>query len=77
MNFISLFKADESRLGGVVYSMFATGPKVHGLMPGRGYGYLRAIKIRSTLSFGWKVKREAPCREILRHVEDPLAYLRY
>jgi hypothetical protein len=39
-----------SRLGGVVVSVLATGPKVCGFEPGQGDGFLRAIKIRSTLS---------------------------
>jgi hypothetical protein len=41
------------RHGGVVVSVFATGHKSRGFKPGRGDGFLRAIKIRSTLSFGW------------------------
>jgi hypothetical protein len=44
----------------VVVSVLATGPKVRGFEPGKGYGFLRAIKIRSTPSFGWEVKREGP-----------------
>jgi hypothetical protein len=66
-----------SRLGGVVVSVLATGSKGCRFKHGRGDEYLRAIKIRSTPSFGWEVKPEAPCREILRHVEDPLTYQRY
>jgi hypothetical protein len=42
---------NRSRLGGVVVSVLATGPKVCGLEPGQGDGFLRAIKIRSTPSF--------------------------
>jgi hypothetical protein len=37
-----------SRLGGVVFSVLATGPKGSGFKPGQGDGFLRAIKIRST-----------------------------
>jgi hypothetical protein len=37
-------------------------------------GFLRAIKIRSTPFFGWKVKPVVPCRKILRHVKDILKY---
>jgi hypothetical protein len=37
---------------------------------------LRVIKIRSTPSFGWEVNQEVPCLKILRHVKDPLRYLR-
>jgi hypothetical protein len=53
-------------------SVLATRPKVRGIKPGRDDGFLRAIKIRSTLSFGEKVKPEAPCRKILRHVKNHL-----
>jgi hypothetical protein len=35
--------------------VFATGLKVCGFEPGQGDGFLRAVKIRSTLSFGWEV----------------------
>jgi hypothetical protein len=65
------------RLDGVVVSVLATGPKGRGFKPGRGDGFLRAIKIRSAPSFGWEVKPEVPCRKILRHVKDPLRYFRY
>jgi hypothetical protein len=58
------------RLGGVVVSVLATGPKVCEFEPGQGDGFLRAIKIRSTPSFGWEVKPEVPCRKILRHVRS-------
>jgi hypothetical protein len=50
----------KSRLGGVVVSVTVTGPKGSGFEPGQGHGFLRAIKIRSTLSFGWEVKPEGP-----------------
>jgi hypothetical protein len=36
-----------------------------------GNGFLRAIKIRSTPSFGEEVKPKAPFRKILRHIKDP------
>jgi hypothetical protein len=55
-------------------SVIATGPKGRGFKPGRDDGLLRAIKIRSTSSFGWEVKPEVPCRKTLRHVKDSLAY---
>jgi hypothetical protein len=37
-------------------------------------GFLRAIKVRSTTSFGGKVKPACPCdnTSILRHVKEPL-----
>jgi hypothetical protein len=41
-----------SRLGGVAVSVLATGPKGRRLKPGQGDGFLMAIKIRSTPSFG-------------------------
>jgi hypothetical protein len=55
--------AVTSRLGGVVISVLATGPK--------GRGFKPTIKICSIPSFGWEVKLEAPCRKILRHVKEP------
>jgi hypothetical protein len=42
----------QSRLGGVVVSVLATGPKDRGFKSGRGNGFLRAIITRSTPSFG-------------------------
>jgi hypothetical protein len=60
------------RLSGVVVSVLATGLKGRGFKPGRGDGFLRAIKIRSTPSFGWEVKPKFPCRKILLHVKDIL-----
>jgi hypothetical protein len=66
-----------SRLSGVVVSVVANGPKGRGFKPGRGGGFLRAVKIRSTTSFGWEVKPEVHCRKILRHVKETLTYLRY
>jgi hypothetical protein len=66
-----------SRLGDIVVSVLATGPKGGCFKPGRGDGFLRAITIRSTPSFGWEVKPEVPCRKILRQVKDSLRYLRH
>jgi hypothetical protein len=48
-----------SFLGGVMVGVLAIRPKVRGFKPGQGVGFLRAIKIRSTPSFGWEVKPEA------------------
>jgi hypothetical protein len=48
------------RLGGVVVSALATGPKDCGSEPGKGDGFLRAINIRTHLPFGWEVKPEGP-----------------
>jgi hypothetical protein len=69
--------AMKSRLSGVVVSVLATGPKGRGFKPGRGDGFLKAIKIQSTPSFGGEVKPEVPCHKILRHVKYPLRYFRY
>jgi hypothetical protein len=55
-----------------VVSVLATGPKVFGFEPGQGDGFLRAIKIRSTPSFGWEAKPEVPRHKILRHVKELL-----
>jgi hypothetical protein len=64
-----LTRGPFSRLSGVLVSVFATGPKSRSLKYIQGDGFLRAIKIRSTLSFGWEIKSEAPCRKILQHVK--------
>jgi hypothetical protein len=69
--------AFSGRLGGVVFGALSTGPKGRGFKPGRGDGFLRAIKIRSTPSFVWEVKPDVPCRKISRHVKNPLRYFRY
>jgi hypothetical protein len=70
-------KLHIGRLGGVVVNVLATGPKGRGFKHGRSDGFITAIQIRSTPSFGWEVKPEVPCRKILRHVKDPLRYFRY
>jgi hypothetical protein len=57
----------ESRLGGAI---LAIGPNVRGLKPGRDDGFLGAIKIRSTTSFGGEVKPSTPFHKILRHVKE-------
>jgi hypothetical protein len=62
----------SGRLGGVVGSVLATVPKGCGFEPGQGDGLLSAIKIRSTPSFGFKIKPEVPCPKILRHVKHLL-----
>jgi hypothetical protein len=59
-----------SPLSGVVDSVLSTGPKVRELKHGRNNGFLTAIKIHITPSFGWDIKPEAPCRKILEHVTD-------
>jgi hypothetical protein len=61
------------RLGSIIVSVLAIGPKVRGFKPAEATEFLRAIKIRSTPSFGGEVKPKAPCRKILRHVKKSLA----
>jgi hypothetical protein len=55
-------------VGGLVVIVLAVGYKV---CPAKDDGFLRAIKVRSTTSFGQEVKPAVPCRKILRHVKDP------
>jgi hypothetical protein len=43
--------------------------------PTDGDGFLRAIEIRSTPSFGGKVKSSAPCRKILWYVKNTFELL--
>jgi hypothetical protein len=64
-------------LGGAVVGVLATGPKGRGFKSVQDDGYLRAIKIHSTPSFGSEVKLEVPCPKILRHVRHLLTYQRY
>jgi hypothetical protein len=61
----------EVVLGGVMVTVLLIGAKVRGFKSGRGVGLLRAIKIRSTTSFGGEVKLSAQFRNILRHVTGP------
>jgi hypothetical protein len=65
-----MFFMKGSRLGGVVTSVLAAGPKGRGFEPDQGDRFLRTIKFRSTPSFGWEVKPEVTCCKILRHVKD-------
>jgi hypothetical protein len=67
---------EDCHLSGVVVGVLTTRPKNRGFKPSRGDGFLRVIKIRSTLSFEQEGKLEVPCRKILWHVEHPLRYFR-
>jgi hypothetical protein len=49
------------------------GPRFAVSNPVESNGFLRAIKIRSTPSFGGKVEPKTVCHKILRHVKDSLA----
>jgi hypothetical protein len=46
-----LYVRGVSRLGGVMVSVLAIGPRVHVLKPGRGDEFLREMKVRSTPFF--------------------------
>jgi hypothetical protein len=60
----------KSRNGDVMVSVLVIGPKVRRFKSGREDGFLRAINILSTTSFGGEVKPSAPCRKFLRHVKE-------
>jgi hypothetical protein len=51
-------------------SVLAITPKIRGFKPADNDGFLRAIKICNTPSFGGEVKPSSPCRKILRHVKN-------
>jgi hypothetical protein len=51
------FKYWESHLDGVMVIVLAIGSKFRGFKPGLGDGFLGAIKIRSTPSFGGEMNR--------------------
>jgi hypothetical protein len=52
-----------------VVSVLDIQTKVCGFKPGRGDGFLRAIKICDVPFFGGEVKPDAPCCKVLRHVK--------
>jgi hypothetical protein len=54
--------------------MLAIRPKVLGFIPGRGDGFLRAIKVCSTPFFEREVKQEATYYKILLHVNITCKY---
>jgi hypothetical protein len=56
------------RLCTVMVCVLAIRRKDRGFGPGRGSEFLRAIK---TPSFGKEIQLKAPCRKILRNVEEP------
>jgi hypothetical protein len=51
-------------------SVLATGPKGCEFEHCQGDGFLKAIKILSTPSFGWEIKPDVPSSKILRHVKE-------
>jgi hypothetical protein len=79
LRFIGYFSSVTSSavvLGGIVVTMVATRLKVRGFKPGRGLWIFKDDTIRSTTSFGGKIKQSVPCRKILRHVKDRCKYER-
>jgi hypothetical protein len=63
-------KLDSVILGAVIVIVLVIESKVFGLKnPAEDDGFLRAIKIRSTTSFGREVLLAA-CRKILRNVKE-------
>jgi hypothetical protein len=48
--------------------------KIRGFKPGRGDGFLRAIKINSMPFFGGELKPSFPSRKVLQHVKITLKY---
>jgi hypothetical protein len=60
---------------GLVVIVLAIVPKIREFKPGRGRwtfkGDLRAIKVRSTTSFGEEENPSLTCRKILLNVKDP------
>jgi hypothetical protein len=58
-------------LCGLVVSELSIGPTIRGFRPGRVWWVLRAIKIRSTTSFGGEVKPSVPYCKILWYFKEP------
>jgi hypothetical protein len=56
----------KCRLGGLIVIVLAIVPKARGFSPGHDDGLLKAIKTRSTTSFGVEIKPSIPCRKKLR-----------
>jgi hypothetical protein len=56
---------------GINLSSLPLDPRFEGSNPNEDDVLSRAIKIRSTTSFGGEVKPMFPCRKILRHVKYP------
>jgi hypothetical protein len=67
-------KSQSGCLGGVMRSVLAFGPKVHGFKPGWSYGFLRTTEIHSALSVGGEAKLEAQNRKVLWSVKITSRY---
>jgi hypothetical protein len=51
-------------LDGLVTACLPLDPRFAGSNPAEDYGFLTAIKVHSTASFGCEVKTSVPCRNI-------------
>jgi hypothetical protein len=58
-------------------SVFTIGPKVRGFKPGRGEGFLRAIKKPHHLFLGRRSKAGGPKSKILRYVKTSTSIKEY
>jgi hypothetical protein len=61
-------------IGDIVVTVLAIGPKVRWFRPADDNGFLRAIEIHNTTSFGGEVKPSAPCRKIYGMSKKPAQY---
>jgi hypothetical protein len=68
---VQILSSTLSQLG-VVVSVLATGPKGFRFKAYPCDRFLRAMKICSMPSFGWKVKPESPRHKILQHIKNHL-----
>jgi hypothetical protein len=68
---ITLLPLTELYLFGLVVIMLTIVPKVCGFKPGHKDGFLRAIEIRRSTTYGGEVKPTAIFRKILRQVKEP------
>jgi hypothetical protein len=50
-------------------------PRFASSNPADDYGFLRVIKISSTIFFGGKAKPSSSCCKILQHVKDPYSMI--
>jgi hypothetical protein len=63
-------------LGSLVVACLSLGPKIRRFKRAEDDGFLRAMKIRNTISFGGKVKPSATCRKISRYAKHTYEYER-
>jgi hypothetical protein len=63
-------------LGDLVVIVLAIGPKFAGSDPAQDDGFLRAIQICSTTSFGGEIKQAVPCCKFSLLVKRHLQYKR-